>query len=200
MSPSVIASCFEEAFIMQQSFVRLSTLSGALLLLVGAPACVDASRVDVLETSVARMAAEAAQRDQVRDQQVGWLRWGQIVLAGEVYGHSSDRDGLARRLAALEAENAALTARLEHAEQHREAPRIAFVDAPARVLDETVPYDLGFVARRPDKRLGKRPEAPPPRAASAHARRLDENVPYEHDARSSDAKDLPRVLDETVPY
>jgi|HubBroStandDraft_6_1064221.scaffolds.fasta_scaffold221056_1 hypothetical protein len=193
---------------MQLVLFRFSALAGALLLLGATSACVDASRVDALEAGVARMRVDAAQRDWQREQQIAWLRWGQVMLAGEVRGHGTDRDGLARRLAALEAENADLTARLERAEQRRDlpvavpSPAFALVETPARVLDENVPYDLGgFVPRRP----GKRAAPPPPRPASVHARRLDENVPYDQDARSSDARSteakvFPRVLDETVPY
>jgi hypothetical protein len=194
---------------MQHALARRSIFPFALLILGATSACVDASRVDALDESVARMRAESA----LRDQQIGWLRWGQVVLAGEVYGHGGDRDALARKVAALETENADLSARLDRAER-RDAPDTPSA-APAvatRVLDENVPYEVGGFAvpvrgraatRRPDKRAvtlgdGQRLPGPPARPVSAHARRLDETVPY--DAQASEARVFPRVLDETVPY
>jgi hypothetical protein len=199
---------------MQPALSRATVLAAALLLSAAAPACVDAARVDALEANVARIRAESAQRALQQEQQLGWLRWGQIVLARDVYGQAADHDVLVRKLAVLEAENAELTARLERAEQRRDAPRAMPADAlglrpglradeppyapgPARVLDETIPYDVGSFVPAVAKKTEKRP-APPARVPSAHARRLDEAVPYA--APASEAKIFPRVLDETVPY
>jgi hypothetical protein len=179
---------------MQHALARLSIFPFALLILGATSACVDASRVDALDESVARMRAESA----LRDQQIGWLRWGQVVLAGVVYGRGGDRDALARKVATLEAQNADLSARLDRAERRGDAPD-TLAAAPAvatRVLDENVPYEVGGFAvatRRADKRPGVSA-----RPVSAHARRLDETVPY--DAPATEARVFPRVLDETVPY
>jgi len=142
----------------------------ALLTILGAAGCADPSRLDALEANLGRARAEAA----LRDRKLEWLRWGQSVLAerAALQGSAPRPADLLEKIAALQAENAALRARLDRAERRLDE---AHPDAPprpahARTLDAQVPYELT---------AAKDPAGPPPdRSDKAPRRTLDETVPY----------------------
>jgi hypothetical protein len=107
---------------------RIASLCGTFLLL-GATGCVDSARIDALDQNLARVRAESAQRDA----QIQWLRWGQMVLSTQF---QAEREATARRVASLEAQNAALLQRLQRAEQKLGLERAADPGpAPARVFE-----------------------------------------------------------------
>lgn len=156
---------------------RIATLCGVLLL--GATTgCVDPSRVDALDQNLARVRAETAQRDA----QIQWLRWGQMVLSNQVQLQVAvEREATARKVAALEVQNAALVQRLQRAEQKLGLERTDPPAAPARKLDEVSPYNLAGFQAAP--RAADKPEEPvfelvKRASARAPSRTLDETVPY----------------------
>ena len=167
---------------MKSLFARV-VLSAAALLSAGAStACVDEARCEAVVggAGVARARVEVAQRDL----QIAWLRGRESAMASQMESASVSRGGdtLLRKVAALEAENAALTERLGRAERVLDEVRgkaSASLDgapaqAPTRRLDEAVPYDLTGLLTRPrpsPRRQAQAPRREPPR-------RLDETVPY----------------------
>jgi hypothetical protein len=165
--------------------LRLASLA---VLAIGAAACVDRARCDAALEGVARARLEAADRDR----QVARLALSQAQLAEEL--RRGDREALLRRLAALEAENAELSARIEHAERALARARLAA--ALRRKIDEAVPYV-------PAKEEAGKDEGSILRRAARPKRQLDEAVPYEARAPSTSARTdepIKRTLDEAVPY
>jgi hypothetical protein len=139
----------------------------ALLVLAGAAGCADPSRVDAVEAGLARVRAEGT----LRDQKLVWLHDHQMILAAYAV-RRDEREALAKRIAALEAENAALLQRLSRAERRIEAAGGDAHAGPARALDEQIPYELA--SHHPDGS----PAAPAPDHTQPPRRTLDERVPY----------------------
>jgi hypothetical protein len=106
-----------------------------LLVIAGATGCADPSRLDALEAGLARVRAEGT----LRDQKIAWLHHNQTIVAAYAVPRD-EREALARRIAALEAENAALLKRLARAERRLEAAGSDAQEPPRRTLDEQVPY------------------------------------------------------------
>jgi hypothetical protein len=137
----------------------------ALLLLACTAGCADPSRVDAVEADLARVRAEGT----LRDQKIAWLHDHQMILAAYAV-RRDEREALAKRIAALEAENAALLQRLSRAEHRLDAVPMGTSPpnpgtgnappAPTRTLDEQVPYELMSDRAQPARRT------------------LDERVPY----------------------
>jgi hypothetical protein len=126
----------------------------AMLLVACTAGCADPSRVDAVEAGLARVRAEGT----LRDQKLAWLHDHQTILAAYAV-RRDEREALAKRIAALEAENAALLQRLSRAE-HRLDAATGVPPAPTRTLDEQVPYELVSDRAQPARRT------------------LDERVPY----------------------
>lgn len=127
-----------------------------VLAVAGAAGCADPSRCDAVEANLARVRAEAAQRDA----QVAWILYQQRVLSERVDVQGIDgRDALIRMIAALKTENAVLAERLDRAER-----RLGLPAAQPRALDDGVPFVQAIAHPHP------RDTAPP--------RTLDERVPY----------------------
>jgi hypothetical protein len=116
-------------------------------LIGGAAGCADPSRVDAVERELARVHAESAQRQR----ETAWLYWATNILVERTRAPAGGdgREALVRRIAALEAQNAALAARLDRAEHRLDpsapsAPAASPQPTPTRVLDQTSPYEAAL--------------------------------------------------------
>lgn len=162
-----------------------------VVLAAGSVACVGRERCDAALESASHARAAAADRELAR------LALSHAQLAAEVRLRGGDeREALTRRLTALEAENAELSARLTLAE--REVARARRAAARSRPLDTTIPYTPR------DEPTSGRDEGSILRRATRPRRQLDEAVPYAPAAPAPTtarvAEPNRRTLDEVVPY
>jgi hypothetical protein len=150
---------------------------GASAFSLSAAACTDTARCDAALAGVDRARAEVAwaRADAARaEAQVTWLRTQIATFANDLQARqAADRDLLLRRLAALEAANAALLRRLDRPQAGAVAPAPS-ADAlpPLAPPSEPAPPAPGQPLAAPPSPPGT---APPRRAV----RKLDESSPYE---------------------
>lgn len=178
---------------------RVLAIIGVLAAASASVACVDQARCDAAVEGVAQARAEGERRDR----QLAWLGLWQAQLAAQTQGGTplgggdAEREALRQRVALLEAENAALTVRLDRAEQKLGAT------SSKRRLDPSVPYPLTTSLDRPPA-SGKH-EGSILRRAARPSRKLDPVVPYEPGSGAVTqappaAPPATRMLDEDVPY
>jgi hypothetical protein len=169
--------------------MRALAMSGVLAMAAAQVACVDQARCAAAIDGVAQARAEGERRDRA----LAWLGFQQAQLAAQVNG-DGEREALRRRVAMLEAENAALAARLETLAPPRAASSVK------RRLDPSMPYELD---RAP---VSGKQEGTIFRRAIRPSRTLDPMVPYEPEAGAvtqaptSAGPPATRTLDEDVPY
>jgi hypothetical protein len=157
--------------------IPVSRLAWLALLAVIAPtagACVDAGRCEAALAGADRARADALRQEA----QVMWLRMQLATFAGDLQARSAaDRDMLLRRLAALEAANAAVLARLDH-------PQAGAVAVPPPPV--------------PPPPAPPPPAPPPPPVAKRAPPPLDTSSPYAPRGASPPRTALP--IDEASPY
>jgi hypothetical protein len=189
---------------MMLRFAPSFAMSAVIALSVSSIACVDATRCEAALDGVERARAEAARHEQ----EIALLGARQAALAGAMGGlRDAEREALRGRIAALEAENMALAARVQRAEEKLAEARGTPVVTIRRRLDEAVPYDVASLSR---PRASAKSEAGALRRVVKPMRRLDEASPWGDDARvgvsngprAARGADEParRTLDEEVPY
>ena len=161
---------------MQLLRASLSVVLACGLSALGATSCADNSRCDAALASIERARAEARQHDA----QLTWLRMQLAVFAAELQArNAADRDVLLQRLALLQAENAALAQRLDHAQQ---APVVPPLPSAVSVQPLPLPRPVAPVL-----------VAPPPAPAPALPSR---RTPSQVEAKA----DKGRGIDEASPY
>ncbi len=151
----------------------------AAVIALGGAACADTSRCDAALASIDRIHADA----RMRDAQIVLLRAQLATFAADLQARSAaDRDLLLQRLAALQAENAALAQRLVAMGNPVGVPPVTMgnpvgVPQTPPVLVENPPVSVGSPVRVP-----QHPPVPhPPRQANAKVepvRGIDEWSPY----------------------
>lgn len=179
---------------MLKPIARTLLVSSILALVTLSTACVDQARTCGAALSEATRARAEAE---VHDRRIAWLVSWQGQLAAQQRATAArlgdeSSEALRIKVAALETENAMLSARLERAER-----RLSVTSQ--RRLDTAIPYAFAAALTKPRSTA----KHPPADRRARIARTLDETMPYDMLLPATavdDARSGPRTLDEHVPY